>query len=54
MVADKVVEIEVDGEKKTVSYSEFMRIKKSLPEEAKWNVVSLLSSLEEIRREINI
>lgn len=49
-----VMEINTNGEKKIVSYNEFMRIKRSLPEEVKWNVVSLLSSLEEIKREINL
>lgn len=43
---DKVVEIKFDGKNKLVSYEEFLRIKRSLPERAEWRVVSLKSPIE--------
>jgi len=45
---DKVVEIDIDGDKDIISYAEFLRVKKGLPIGAKWRVTSLLSSFEEI------
>jgi len=48
---DKVVEIDTDNGKRILSYREFLRIKKSLPEEG-WRVISLLTSLEEAVNEI--
>jgi len=46
---DKVVEIRhTDGRKEVISYSEFVRIKRSLPESTEWRVTSLLCSFEEL------
>lgn len=48
---DKVVEIKINGEKKTVSYNDFLRIKKSLPEDTEWKVTSILERLKEDRED---
>ncbi len=45
---DKVVEVEVDGEKNIISYSEFLRMKAVLPRKAKFRIMTIVSSLEEI------
>ncbi len=45
---DKVVEVEVNGEKRVLSYSEFIRIKRNLPEGSTFRVMTLLSSFEEL------
>jgi len=46
---DKVVEVKhIDGRKEIISYSEFIRIKRSLPQRTEWRVTSLLSSFEEL------
>jgi RNA polymerase sigma factor (sigma-70 family) len=45
---DKVVEVDIDGEKDIISYTEFLRVKKGLPEGTTWRVTSLLSSFEEL------
>lgn len=49
---DKVVEVKYDGVNKIISYNEFLRIKKSLPEGVSWRVVSLLSSLEDLKESL--
>jgi hypothetical protein len=48
-IADKVVEVGKypNGEEKVVSYKEFLRIKKGLPEEIECSVKSLTSSIED-------
>jgi DNA-directed RNA polymerase sigma subunit (sigma70/sigma32) len=46
---DKVVEVKhVEGRQEIISYSEFIRVKRSLPEGTEWRVTSLLSSFEEL------
>ena len=46
---DKVVEMRYeDGRTEVLSYGEFLRIKRSLPEGTEWRVTSLLSSFEEL------
>ncbi len=45
---DKVVEVEVDGEKNIISHSEFLRMKASLPKRTKFRIMTIVSSLEEI------
>ncbi len=45
---NKVVEVEVNGEKRILSYSEFVRVKRGLPKGSKYRVTTLLSSFEEL------
>jgi hypothetical protein len=51
---DKVVEVKhIDGREETISYREFLRIKRSLPEGTEWRTTSLLSSFDEVVGKIN-
>lgn len=46
---DKVVEMRYeDGRTEVLSYREFLRIKRGLPEGTEWRVTSLLSSFEKL------
>jgi RNA polymerase sigma factor (sigma-70 family) len=46
---DKVVEVRhPDGELELISYGAFLRIKRKLPGECQWRVLSTTSSLEEL------
>lgn len=49
LITNKVVEVGKypDGGEKVVSYNEFLRIKKRLPEETEYTVKSLTSSMED-------
>jgi len=47
---DKVVEIRhIDGSEEVISFEEFLRKKRRLPEGTEWKIKSLTSSLEEFR-----
>ncbi len=47
--SDKIVEVKYNnGKKEVLTYREFLRVKRSLPEGTDWRVTSLLSSFEEL------